>query len=101
MPESKPVWRQIVEALPEPIAVADTHGRIVAMNPAFRRVVEPCALRDRVWLDKSGGLIILAGTDAGTSISGMYKLAAPQGVCFESHRLEDGVGLIALIGRVA
>jgi hypothetical protein len=88
-----PVWRQIVEALSAPIAVADSQGCLIATNRAFRDAVEPGAATDHA--------LIRAIRDAAASSStSVYYAGSAAGVRFDCRRLEDEPGLVALIGSV-
>jgi PAS domain-containing protein len=77
---AEPVWREIVDALPAPIAVTNADGCIVAANAAFRSALEPRGEGEPFYVDGADVVLILGG------------------VRFVCHRLDD-VGHVALIGR--
>jgi PAS domain-containing protein len=102
IPVSTPVWRQVLEGLPVPIAVADAQACIVAMNPAFRLLIAPRDCGDQIRVDpEDDGLIIAIRTAAAGPPSAVYQAASTRGVCFECRRLDDDGDLVALIGTLA
>jgi PAS domain-containing protein len=92
-----PVWRQIVEALPAPIAVADSQGCLIATNRAFRDAVEPGAATDHALIR---AIRDAAASSAASPSASVYYTGSAAGVRFDCRRLEDEPGLVALIGSV-
>jgi PAS domain-containing protein len=94
------LWRQVVEALPAPIAVVDTQGCIIAMNEAFRSRVRRGAGNSQMEIDDlDDNLMAAIRTAAWGPPSQVYRSSSAWGVLFECRRLEEQAGLVALIAE--
>jgi PAS domain-containing protein len=93
------LWRQVVEQLPVPVAVATTDGSVVAMNRALRTVV-----KRRLGHVVGGGemeALLAPAIECACGSSGPVTCMCPlvPRLRFDCSRVDGVRGLIALIGR--
>jgi hypothetical protein len=95
-----PVWRQVVDGLPSPIAVVDGDGVVVAANRAFRSKMRAAVVRGRV--DGHGQEPSLA-TAVKLAVVGpgstRLRALSCSGLVFDCCRLDDERALVALVGE--
>lgn len=87
----EPLWHQIVEQFPAPIAVASMGGSVLAMNRALRTAVR----EDGV--EQLFAPAIQCASAARIPVICCCPIVP--GYCFECRKVDDEGDLVALIGR--
>ena len=99
-PTPRSVWCQVVEALPEAIAVVDQDGCIVATNEAFRSRIQPSRVGSLVHMNARDEFLLLAIRSAAWGPPTLaFRATSSRGVLFDCRRIGEETRLVALIAQ--
>lgn len=91
------IWWQVVDALPDGIAVVDANGLIVGTNFAFRTSFTAMIHADPVQIDPNNDELLAAIHRVASGQKRHSRAASREGTLFECHRLDVRDGLVAVM----